>query len=264
MTGSPAADGWHGYTGRELAEAWRIPVVEAYRSIGSTNDRAAELGRSGSPTPAVVVAEKQTAGRGRRGDRWQSASGSGIWLSLLLGGEHAFPQLPLVVGVACARAVDRAVPETGRPLVSVKWPNDLMVGDRKVGGILCESGPFGLVIGVGLNVTEPEGGFDPSFARSATALEVHTGKGMDTSGLAEGIVAEILASTRLHGAFERAWEELAARDALHDRDVLTEEHGPGIARGINRDGALLVEGADGVVRPVRSGSVRLTEAGGSA
>ena len=137
-------------------------------------------------------------------------------------------------------------------------------GDRKVGGILGESGPFGLVIGVGLNVTEPEGGFDPSFARSATGLEVHAGKSLDISLLAGGVVEEVLASTRLAGTFERAWEELAHRDALRDRNVLTDEYGPGIARGIDRDGALLVEGSDGFVRPVRSGSVRLTEAGGTA
>lgn len=252
---------WAGHTGAELAEAWGVPVVEAFTSVGSTNDRAAELGRAGSPRPAVVIAEEQTAGRGRRGDRWQSAAGAGIWLSLLVEARHGFPQLPLVVGVACACAVER-VAGPG-PRVRVKWPNDLLVEDGKVGGILCESGPYGVVIGVGLNVRAPEGGFEPAHADSAAALEVAAGKPLSRMQLASFVVAEILARLSEEDPFAGVRDELRRRDALLDRAVVTDFGGPGLGRGIDPSGALLLERPDGSTIAVGSGSVRLTDADGS-
>jgi BirA family biotin operon repressor/biotin-[acetyl-CoA-carboxylase] ligase len=247
---------WAGRTGSELAEAWGLRLVEAWASLGSTNDRAIELGRTDVPRPALVLADAQTRGRGRRGDRWQSEAGAGIWMSLLFPAHVARPQLPLVVGVACARAID-AVMGTER-LVSVKWPNDLVIGDRKVGGILCESGPFGVVVGVGVNVVTPSGGFAPEFALSATALEVSGVKSLDRIDLARALVSRVIADVTSGIPFDLVQEELRHRDALRGRSIVTEAAGTGIARGIDDGGALLLERPDGSMGSVHSGTVRLT------
>lgn len=247
---------WDGRSASELAEGWGVPLVEVYRTIGSTNDRAAELAGRAGPRPSVVVAEEQTSGRGRRGDAWQSSAGAGIWMSLVLDAERAFPQLPLVVGVACARAIDRAL-DVAEPMVMVKWPNDLVVADRKIGGILCEASPRAVVVGVGINVGVPEAGFHPDFARSATALEVVGAKAIVRNELAGGIVTEILSVTGGPAPFETVRAELERRDALLGRAVATEEHGEGVARGIDTDGSLRLELPEGGMRSVVSGSVRL-------
>jgi len=249
-------DTWDGRSGRELAEAWGVPKVEALRTIGSTNDRAAELARLDSVRPLVVVAEEQTAGRGRRGADWQSASHAGVWMSIVLDAERAFPQLPLVVGVACALAIERTL-GSSEARVLVKWPNDLLVADQKVGGILCESGPSGVIIGIGINVAVPPGGFRSDLAGRATALELVNHKTMARSALAASIIDGVLSRVDGSVPLDATWQELERRDALTGRAVETEEHGRGVARGIDPAGALRLELTDGQVRAVISGSVRL-------
>lgn len=249
-------DSWDGRSGRELAEDWGVPRVETFQTIGSTNDRAAEFARSDSARPLVVLAEEQTSGRGRRGSAWQSAPHAGVWMSIVLDAEQVFPQLPLVVGVACALAIDAMLGST-EPCVFVKWPNDLLVMDQKVGGILCESGPTGVIIGIGINVAVPSDGFRSDVADRAAALETTAGKSLDRSELAGSIVGGIL--ERVDGSIplDTTWRELERRDALIGRAVETDEHGRGVARGIDPAGALTLELPGGGVRTVVSGSVRL-------
>jgi BirA family biotin operon repressor/biotin-[acetyl-CoA-carboxylase] ligase len=238
-----------------------VALVETYATIGSTNDRAAALGRAGADTPAVVVAEEQTAGRGRRGAAWRSMPGAGIWMSILLPPGEAFPGLPLAVGVACARAIER-VAGPG-PVVRVKWPNDLEVARRKVGGILCETSPTGLVIGVGLDVAAESVANDAALERTATALETEWGKTLDRNWLADSIVGEILRTLAGPGAFAAVLDELGERDALVGRSVVTETRGHGVAAGIDADGALLLDLDGGGRVRVVSGSVRLARPEGA-
>jgi BirA family biotin operon repressor/biotin-[acetyl-CoA-carboxylase] ligase len=229
--------------------------VETYTTIGSTNDRAAELGRAGALTPAVVVAEEQTAGRGRRGAAWRSAPGTGIWLSILLSPRNARPGLPLAVGVACARAIEVAAgPGTE---IRVKWPNDLLAEDRKVGGILCEASPTGLVVGIGIDVAPDSVAGDPALAGIATALEVAWGKTLDRNRLAASIIEQVLRVADHADPVRSVLDELARRDALAGRRVTTETHGAGRAAGIDEDGVLLLEREGGERVRVVSGSVRL-------
>jgi BirA family biotin operon repressor/biotin-[acetyl-CoA-carboxylase] ligase len=246
---------WDGHAPEELERAWCVPRVETYRLLGSTNDRAAALGREEGARPAVVLSEEQTAGRGRRGTAWQSAPGVGIWMSVLLGPEARSRQLPLVVGVACARAIER-IAQPGLP-VSIKWPNDLQLGARKVGGILCESGPYGVVVGIGLNVAPPREGFASGVDTRATTLEAHARKVLQRKSLAGEILRELLEVTSRPDPFGAVRSELARRDALTGRRVDTDGQGPGIARGIDEQGALLLEREDGSLLTVASGSVRL-------
>lgn len=120
---------------------------------GSTNADLLEAARAGAAEGLVLVAEEQTAGRGRLGRTWSAPAGAALTFSVLLRPAGVPPTrlgwLPLLTGVAVAAAV-RA--ETGVP-ASLKWPNDVLVGERKLAGILAEAHSDAVVVGVGLNVT---------------------------------------------------------------------------------------------------------------
>ena len=122
--------------------------------VGSTQDEIHRLAEAGAPDGTAVVAREQTAGRGSRGQRWESPLG-GLWLSVLRRTSKAGP--PLVLSLSAGLAVAEALESAGVQEVQVKWPNDLMVNDAKIGGILCEvrwhgDRPAWAVIGVGINV----------------------------------------------------------------------------------------------------------------
>ncbi len=136
----------------------------------STNDVARDQGRRGEPAGFVIAASRQTAGRGRLGRAWESPPGSGLYVSILLRPDlHAgeTSRLPILASVAAVDAVE-AVTGT-RP--QIKWPNDLLLGERKLGGLLVETEMAGsrlafAVIGIGLNVRHAAGDFSPAGARS--------------------------------------------------------------------------------------------------
>jgi len=245
---------WRGEPVGALRALWDVPVFEAYDRIGSTNDRAKELAAEPGHTFAVVVAHEQTAGRGRRGASWHSPAGSGLWMSVVLPGTAAL-HVPLLVGLAGARAIQELAPELG---IGIEWPNALVVGRRKLGGILCEGLGGAVVAGIGINVSSPEGGFPGPLASRATSLEEQGSKALSHIKLAGGIVGGLKALVGGPGAglAPDALAELNARDALAARPVMTEEHGPGTARGIEPDGALLLERPDGSRVRVLAGSVR--------
>lgn len=216
--------------------------------LDAIHDRAA----AGAPAGTVVVAGEQLAGRGARGDIWHSPPG-GLWLSILL--RPVVPVgvavLSLRTGLAAATVLERA---TGGESIGLKWPNDLILRDRKLGGILCEARWQGdrlgwIAVGVGINVANPvpEEVRDTAIALSAVA------PGVEPDDLVPGMV-EALRSTgegeALLGEEERAAYE--RRDCLAGR-LLTAPV-VGTARGITRDGALLVDTGSGAVA-VRTGHV---------
>ena len=225
-----------------------MPVVEAYASIGSTNDRALELAARTESAFAVVIADEQTAGRGRRGSEWHSPPGAGLWMSVVLPWPRPVPHVTLLVGFAVAEAIE----EAARGMrVGLKWPNDLVVGRRKLGGVLCESAGGAVVAGIGVNLRPV-----PAIDR-ATSLETESGKSLPASVLAGSIIPALrrraLDGLRLD---PDVLADLRARDALLGAAVDTDEHGRGIARGIEADGALLLERPDGTRVRVVAGSVR--------
>jgi BirA family biotin operon repressor/biotin-[acetyl-CoA-carboxylase] ligase len=137
-----------------VARGWRWPApIEWLAETGSTNDLLKERARSGAPAWSVAIADRQNAGRGRRGNAWASLEGN-LHLSLLLpvpSDAAALTLIPLVAGLAVAEAVE----EQGAP-ARLKWPNDVLLGGRKLAGVLCElavdsDGHATLVIGVGIN-----------------------------------------------------------------------------------------------------------------
>ena len=248
---SPATH-WQGEPIATWESVWGVPGVEAWSSIDSTNLRARELVRGGARPWTVVIAEEQTAGRGRAGRPWASPAGEGIWFSVVTpASEGALLVLPLRVGAAVARVVRNL---GGAEQVGLKWPNDLWWRDRKLGGILCEAVGERAVAGVGLNLHAPGG------------------EGFDTRpvGLTE-IVGDRVSPARLIGEFvsrmrievEGGAPRLSAREVEHLRecDILADravrcEPGPGgIARGVAPDGALRIETGRGE-RKLYAGTVR--------
>ncbi len=282
---------WEGKAVRDWAQEWKVPVLEAFRSLQSTNDRMKELAASGAAAWTVVLAEAQTRGRGRGGKSWDSPPGMGLWFSLLLpsAGVGADTLLPIRVGLALIRVLDRIGPGAGRaggnegaigtPAGSIgaggaagppgpagasepillKWPNDLLLARRKVGGILCESlGSDGVVVGLGLNVRQRPEDFPPSLQASAISLEEGWGLRIDRGKLTGDIVQELRWFSR--GATDRLrTEELdafAARDALLGEPIRSELEGEGVGAGITARGFLVMERDGGKRCEIRGGSVQ--------
>lgn len=223
--------------------------------VASTQDLVHALGEAGAPAGRAVVAAEQTGGRGSRGRSWASPRG-GLWLSILCrpGDEAAALVLSLRAGLAVADVLEAEAPGLA---LRLKWPNDLMLGERKVGGILCEARWQGnsigwVAVGIGLNVRNA---LPPEVGDAAVALEaIHPG--LSPERLAEPVRAAIAAAGT--GAGPLTPGELlryVARDWLRGRAL--REPLEGIAAGTSPEGALLVRVPSGTLVPVRSGSVVL-------
>jgi BirA family biotin operon repressor/biotin-[acetyl-CoA-carboxylase] ligase len=214
-----------------------------HRAVGSTSDVARDLALAGAPHGALVTASEQTAGRGRQGRSWTTRPGSAVAMSLVL------RTLPSLLPLAAAVAVAEAIGDDAR----IKWPNDVLVGGRKVAGILAEGRPHEgwAVLGIGVNVAVRVEDLPP---------ELHDRAGTLGLGLAD--VEPFLSS--LLGALERALALPAAelllawraRDALLDAEV-SWAGGTGVARGIDGEGRLVVELADGGRTALNAGEVHL-------
>ena len=251
---------WEGEPVAVWSHLWGVPELEVHDTVGSTNDRVRERAGSGAAPWTVVLAEEQTRGRGRSGDGWHSPPGSGLWISTLVPvGTSSAPCLPLLVGLAAARALEEAA---AGGEVGIKWPNDLMVGDRKVGGILCEGTGSSVVVGVGINVRTPPGGFPGSLRGVATSVEDEAGRRVSRATLATGLLNGLRTVMEKRG--EEGVEELRPgeveevrrRDVLAGRRLVTGA-GEGTGKGVDARGALLLERPDGTVARVVAGSVRL-------
>jgi len=231
-----------------------------FDQVDSTSDVALRLGETGASHGLVVAAETQSRGRGRLGRQWNSPRGAGLYLSVLLKPLVAGPVLTLAIGVAVAEGIRKATGLT----VSLKWPNDVLVGERKLAGILTEVGlaPEGArfaVAGIGINVLPAAHPRD--VAARATSIEAELGRPVDRGLVcAEVLVAirhiyEALSAGRVPAVLS-AWRQLA-RGTLRRR-VEWDDGGlnrSGLAVDVADDGALLVE-EQGVTRRVIAGEVR--------
>jgi BirA family biotin operon repressor/biotin-[acetyl-CoA-carboxylase] ligase len=227
--------------------------VEHWVSIGSTNDAAAALGGEGT----VVVADAQTAGRGRRGRSWFSPPGSGLYVSVVLAPSRARTDrmratslLTLAAGVAIAEGV-RAAADLDAAL---KWPNDIYVGRRKLAGILAESHGEVVIVGYGINVAA--GVYPADLADRVTSIESEIGRPVDRTVVLVETLAALAAryDDLLEGRFDAildAWRSRAPT-AVGTRVEWTTPEGPrwGITDGIDPDGALRVRTPIGTDRLV--------------
>ena len=246
--------------------AKRYERVEVCLATGSTNEDLLGLARS-LQRPVALLAEHQSAGRGRRGRAWHSPLGASLYLSVawpLRLPVAGLSGLSLAAGIALADALDASFgTRTG-----LKWPNDLYLGGHKLGGILVEvtgspEGPCVAVIGIGLNCRLPEEG-NEAISQPWTDLHRATGGDVDRNHLAAALLISLsqeLPRFEQQG-FAPFVERWNARDILRDQPVtllLGEETAEGVARGVGDLGALLLE-QEGQVRSIAAGDVSLRPA----
>lgn len=234
-----------------------------YDQIRSTNDVAREMAAQGMPEGTLVIADEQTAGRGRMGRTWTAAPGTSLLMSILF--RPTLPpvdayRLVMVVGLAYADACER---KAGQP-IQVKWPNDFLCGGKKVAGILAESAIedqrlLWVIVGVGLNVNQV---FEPSdpLAGTATSLRMCRGTGIDRVELLEQIMSALHHwYAQLHKpALIEAWR--ARCMTLGQRVTVAAARGnlTGWAEDVDATGALCLRTEDGTLHRLTAGEATLS------
>lgn len=236
-----------------LARRWGVPHCELAASLGSTLDRAHVLGAEGAAAGTIVLALEQTAGRGRDGRTWHSPPG-GLWLGVLLRPRAVTLGITSIrSGLVLADVVDELA---GQPVARLKWPNDVLVDDRKLAGVLCEGRwqgetPQWLAVGMGVNVTNEI----PAAVRDTAVALVEVVPRVRLLDVLDRLVPPL---ALLGAAAERLTEQecaaYAARDWLRDRPLRSPVRGR--ARGVRPDGALLVE-QDLDVAVIREGHIEV-------
>lgn len=236
--------------------------VHHFDLLASTNDLAKELGAQGAPEGALVVAEAQSAGRGRLGRSWDSPPGVGLYVSLLLRPPlppEEMPQITLTAAVAGVRALRRAAGLT----TEIKWPNDLLLHGKKAGGILTEMETESdriryLVLGWGLNVNNPD--FPPELASTATSLHLATGRTFSRVAILRAWLEDLeaLYDRFLAGDFPRILQEWKQHAVTLGREVEVLQ-GTRRLRGqavdVDADGSLLLKQPSGGIIRVTSGEI---------
>jgi BirA family biotin operon repressor/biotin-[acetyl-CoA-carboxylase] ligase len=237
--------------------------LHCWEALPSTMDEAWRLGRAGAPEGTVVLAEEQTAGRGRLERSWWAPAGSSLLLSILLRPGWPARQAQRLT-VVCSLAVCEAISTVAGAEAEVKWPNDVLINGRKVCGILTELDVAGeeletAVVGIGINVNVDFKGAPPLMT-PATSLMLAAGQTISRLdllvALLEGIERRYVA-TREGRSYHQEW---AKRMATLGREVQVggaQKTWSGLAVDVDADGALLVRAEDGTVQRVLAGDVTL-------
>jgi BirA family biotin operon repressor/biotin-[acetyl-CoA-carboxylase] ligase len=241
--------------------------LQFVKTTQSTNSDAMAAARLGAPHGTVYFADEQTAGRGRGDHRWHSAVGEGLYVSVLLRPKidaARLPLLPLAAGLAAAQAIQ----EVAGVSIDLRWPNDLLIRERKTGGILVEaqteSAPGGgraafAVVGVGINVHQRE--FAPDLATAATSLDLEAGRRIARGALLLALLKFLERETDalMNSDAALAIPERVERSSSWIRGRRVQVHGPqaceGVTAGLDKNGFLRVETIAGVVT-VQTGGMR--------
>jgi BirA family transcriptional regulator, biotin operon repressor / biotin---[acetyl-CoA-carboxylase] ligase len=234
-------------------------IVHRFTSIDSTNDQLKKM--ADAPEFTCVVADRQTAGRGRHGRTWHSAPGDGLYLSVLLcpqGASSKIPSLSLMAGVAVAEAL------IARDIagVDIKWPNDVLVNDRKVCGVLVEGTSSGsnhhrIILGIGVNMNHRT--FPQKLSATATSLMIETGRPVDIEEFCGQLLDRIAywyERWKLSDAIINRFQELSSY--ARGRMVivtLDDEQITGETAGLTLTGALKVATQDGRIKQIMAGEV---------
>jgi BirA family biotin operon repressor/biotin-[acetyl-CoA-carboxylase] ligase len=236
--------------------------LELHESIGSTNDRAKQLGAEGAAEGTVVLAEEQTGGRGRLGRAWSSPRG-GLYCSILLRPDDALLKrapITLVAGLAASEALDAAA----RVATSLKWPNDVLLDGKKIGGVLGEltkvKGGNVLVLGVGLNIDILPGAWNPEVRAIATSILAAKGRAPAIEEVFRHYVEHLEAhyDHLRKGGGPLLLSKAADRMPLLRGRVRVKVEGKtleGQASGLNATGALVISLDDGKREIVYAGEV---------
>jgi BirA family transcriptional regulator, biotin operon repressor / biotin---[acetyl-CoA-carboxylase] ligase len=234
-------------------------IIHHFTSIDSTNDQLKKMAEA--PEFTCVVADRQTAGRGRHGRTWHSAPGDGLYLSVLLcpqGSSSKIPSLSLMAGIAVAEVLI-AQDITG---VDIKWPNDVLVNDRKVCGILIEGTSSGsnhhrIILGIGVNLNHRS--FPQKLGATATSLMIETGRPVDIDQFCAQLLERIahwyerwMMSDAIISRFQELSSYARGRMVIV---TLDDEQITGETAGLSETGALRVATGDGRVRQILAGEV---------
>jgi BirA family biotin operon repressor/biotin-[acetyl-CoA-carboxylase] ligase len=246
-----SAESYDGVSADALAESLGVPRLALFAEVASTMDVAHAEAAQGAPAGTLVLADAQTAGRGRGGRRWASQAGGGVWLTLLERPDDpaAIEVLSLRLGLAAAEAVERFAEEP----VRLKWPNDLYLGSRKLAGVLVEARwrdgrPEWVAIGFGMNVRAPED----------VPQAAHLRPGVRRPEVLAALVTALRRAAAMRGPLaEPELRTFAERDLALGRTVSAPLAGR--VFGLTPAGELRVETPDGRVATARHGSLVLAD-----
>ena len=238
------------------------PQILRFPSLTSTNSEATRLASEGAAEGLCIVADEQTAGRGRLQRPWISPSGAGIYCSILLRPKIAMAKWPLITLAAALGVVD-ALAAVCEIEADIKWPNDILVNGRKACGILAETAdtPSGraLVVGIGINLTS--NGFPRELRSTATSLEEATGHPVEREPVLQALISALDHYYQLlHQGYDtqlisRWCEQSSYANGKSVSVASGDESIVGMTRGLEADGALRVETPKGKIRIIHAGDV---------
>ncbi len=245
------------YRSIENGEPGRIGCrIHYFDELKSTQETARELAAGGAAQGTVVVAERQTAGRGRMGRSWHSPAGVNLYCTIILRPALPLaevPRLSLVAGVAAAQAIEREAPG----LVSLKWPNDVWLKGRKAGGIIAEAVTNArqeldcVLLGIGINVNLALSDIPAELRDKATSVRIAVGHPCDRIAIANSLFSlldyrymEVV--TRGFDAVRPEWERFSALTGKRVTVVDGPRRESGVVRGIDPDGALVLDVGNGL------------------
>ena len=239
-------------------------TILRFEEIDSTNTYAKQLAVEGAPDGTVVIADFQTAGRGRMGRSFQSPKGKGLYFSVLLRPEVPAERLTSVTALAGVAVCDAVEAVCGvRP--GLKWPNDPVMGSRKICGILTEAvtdpeGKTALILGIGINVLQTEEDFSPEIRSIATSLFVETGCPVSREDLTERLLERLEQAYRVLKSGDLSdWVRTYRTDCIHfGRQVWLigpNSREKATALDVDESFGLVVADEDGTVRTVRTGEI---------
>lgn len=241
---------------RHFPDPFRLMIRD---EVDSTNDSLNELGKQGAADGLVLLAERQTKGRGRRGASWVSPPGENLAFSILVRPDEPkshWPRLALAAGVAVAEAVESVGCTAG-----IKWPNDVWIDGLKVAGILVEAGNDYAIVGIGINVLTTS--FPEEIETVATSLHLACGSAVRREEVLEAIIRRFAIRRQQIGShFPQLVSAVNERCVLTDhRIALLTSGGPktGTCKGIGKGGELLLESTHGTESLIQADEVRIID-----
>ena len=238
-------------------------TIHHYVSIGSTNDQLKAM--PDAPEFTCVTADEQTAGRGRRDRSWHSVPGEGLYLSVLLRPEieaDEFPLLSFIAAIAVAEAIEPLLEKT---IIDIKWPNDVLVNERKISGVLIESVSVNnsaprVIVGIGVNLNQQF--FPPELANVATSLKISSGEDFSVALFRNALLDRLaywyeeLRAGRTHKILGRYQELSSYAQGKEVVAYFEQEELCAITAGLNDSGALYLQLPSGEIRTIIAGEIK--------
>jgi len=242
--------------------------IQYYESCPTTQSIAHEEAQNGASDGTLIIAEEQTAGKGRMSRPWSSSARKGIWMSLIIRPSlmpQQAPQMTLVAAVAIVRAME----EVAEVQPTIKWPNDILINGKKMTGILTElqadmDRVKAIILGMGINANQEETDFPDELREIATSLHLVTGEKVDRSRLVAAILYYLELYTKMYekngfAPIKLLWESYSNTVGKRVRAVMLNETIEGTAIGISDEGLLELRLDDGSIRGIYSADIQMAK-----